>query len=151
MFNRIELIGRLGQDAEVRYLEGGAAICSFSMATSERWKGKDGEPQERTTWFRVVLFGKIAASGLPPFLTKGKLVHVEGKMVSRQWMNKEGASQTAWEVNGQNVILLSGGQVDEEPRQTNRNENRGALVDATRDQDSSPMESLPGGEDDIPF
>lgn len=103
--NKVMLIGRLGGDAELRNTNGGNSVASFSLATSEKWRDKQGEMQERTEWHKCVLWGK-AADTLTQYLTKGKQVYVEGKSQTRQWQDKDGAIRYVTEVIVQQVELL---------------------------------------------
>ena len=105
--NRVHLIGNLGKDAEVRYTAGGAAIANFSLATTETWKDKSGEKQERTDWHRCQLWGKSAES-LAEYLTKGKQVAIEGKIHYSQY-EKDGVKMYSTEIRVDNVVLLGGG------------------------------------------
>ena len=107
-FNRITIIGHLGRDAEQRFTPGGMAVASFSVATTER--RKDGE---KTTWFRVSLFGK-QAENVAQYLVKGKLVYVEGSLRQEEYTTKDGATRTALEVNATSIQLLGG--KDDTPR-----------------------------------
>ena len=75
--NKVTLIGRLGQDPEIRFTGDGAAVASFSVATNESWKGKDGETQERTEWTKVTVFGNTAEKYIQPYVKKGTLVYIE--------------------------------------------------------------------------
>ena len=106
--NSVTLIGNLGQDAELRYTPGGAAVANFSMATSEKWTGKDGQKQERTEWHRVNLWGKVAEA-LQEFLVKGKQVCVQGSIHTRKWQDKEGRDRYSTEIKARNIVLLGGG------------------------------------------
>ena len=101
-FNKITIIGHLGRDAEQRFTPGGMAVASFSVATTE--KRKDGE---KTTWFRVSLFGK-QAENVAQYLVKGKLVYVEGSLRQEEYTTKDGQTRTALEVNATSIQLLSG-------------------------------------------
>jgi len=107
-FNKITIVGHLGRDAEQRFTPGGMAVASFSVATTE--KRKDGE---KTTWFRVSLFGK-RAEAVAPYLTKGKLVYVEGSLRQEEYTTKDGATRTTLEVNATELQLISG--KDDTPR-----------------------------------
>ena len=106
--NKVILIGNLGRDAEVRYTSGGAAVATLSLATTEIWNDKGGQKQEKTEWHRVVLWGKTAES-LQPYLTKGKVIYVEGKLTTRQWENKDGQKMYSTEVKADAVKLIGGG------------------------------------------
>ena len=97
MLNKAQLIGRLGQDPEMRTTNSGDQIANVSLATSESWKDKDGQKQERTEWHRVVVFGKLAEI-VGKYLTKGSLVFFEGKIVTRKWQDKNGQDKYTTEI-----------------------------------------------------
>lgn len=103
--NKVILIGRLGSDAELRNTNGGTSVATFSVATSEKWKDKNGDSQERTEWSKCVLWGK-AADGLAQYLTKGKQVGLTGKLQTRQWEDKEGTTRYVTEIVVDHVELL---------------------------------------------
>ena len=103
--NRVILVGNLGRDAELRYTGGGAAVASFSVATTEVWKDKDGQRQEQTEWHRISLWGKQAES-VAQYLTKGKQVYIEGRLQTRKWQDKEGHDRYTTEVKADRVVLL---------------------------------------------
>ena len=112
--NKVILVGNLGKDPEVRFLPGGSAVCNFSIATSESWKDKQGQSQEKTEWHRISIFGKLAEIA-GEYLKKGSQVYVEGKLQTRKWTNKEGQDQYTTEVhldpfNG--VMQMLGGRTD---------------------------------------
>ena len=86
--NKAIIIGHLGQDPEVRYTGDGKAVTNISVATSEKWKDKQGAPQEETQWHRVVFFGKVAEIA-GEYLKKGSLVYLEGKIKTRKWLDKK--------------------------------------------------------------
>jgi single-strand DNA-binding protein len=96
--NKVILIGNLGVDPEVRYMPSGDAITRLSLATSESWRDKTtGEPQERTEWHRVVMFGKLAEIA-GQYLRKGSKVYVEGKLQTRKWQGQDGQDRYTTEV-----------------------------------------------------
>ena len=116
--NKVILVGNLGRDAEVRYTSGGAAVSSFSLATTEVWNDKDGNKQEKTEWHRISLWGKSAES-LREYLVKGKQIYVEGRLQYREWTDKEGVKKTTAEIRGDRVVLLGsagGGARQQQPR-----------------------------------
>ena len=96
--NKVILVGNLGKDPEVKFLPGGSAVCNFSIATSESWKDKQGQSQEKTEWHRISIFGKLAEIA-GEYLKKGSQVYVEGKLQTRKWTNKEGQDQYTTEVH----------------------------------------------------
>ena len=98
------LIGRVGQDPKVHTTQSGRVKLMFRMATGERWKGKDGERQERTDWHSVVVWGK-QAEVLEPMIRKGSLVWVEGKIQNRDY-EKDGQKRTITEIVADQVGLL---------------------------------------------
>lgn len=110
--NKVELIGRLGKDPEVRYMPNGDAVCNITVATSETWKDKNsGERKEKTEWHRVVFFGKVAEIA-GEYLHKGSQCFVMGKLQTREYDDKEGITRYTTEVvvdsfNGQLLLLDS--------------------------------------------
>ena len=108
MLNKVMVIGNLGQDAEAKYTSTGTAVANMSVAVNEKWKDKDGSPQERTEWVRVVIWGRTAEA-IGQYLTKGKQVFVEGRLQTRKWEDREGNTRYTTEVNASNVRLLGGG------------------------------------------
>lgn len=109
--NRVQLLGRLGGDPEVRSTQNGTNVANFNIATSEKYT-KDGETQEKTQWHRVVAWGKLAEIG-GEYLNKGSLVMVEGKLETRQYEDKEGATRYATEVIASDIFLLPNGNKGE--------------------------------------
>ena len=106
--NKVILIGNLGRDPETRYTTGGDAVTNLNIATSEQWKDKSGEKQERTEWHRVVLFGRQAEIA-GEYLKKGRLVFVEGKIQSREYEGKDGIKRRTFEIVADNMKMLGGG------------------------------------------
>lgn len=105
--NKVILVGNLGRDAEMKQTPSGSAVSSFSVATTEKWTGKDGQKQEKTEWHRCVLWGK-QAEAVSQYLTKGKQVYLEGRLETRAW-EKDGQKHYSTEVKVDNVVLLGGG------------------------------------------
>lgn len=106
--NKVILVGRLGQNPEVRYTPSGAAVANFSLATNESWMDKSGQKQERTEWHRIVVWGKMAET-CNQYLTKGRQVYVEGKLQTRQWQDKDNQTKYTTEIQAQTVQFLGGG------------------------------------------
>ncbi len=113
MYQKVTLIGNLGRDPEQRYTPSGQAVTTFSVATSEKWTGQDGQPQERTVWWRVSVFGKQAET-CAQYLRKGSKVYVEGRMQAdpktggpRIWTGQDGAPRASFEITGITVKFLS--------------------------------------------
>ena len=96
--NKVILIGNLGADPEVRFMQSGDAVANLRIATTESWRDKNtGETQERTDWHTVVLFGKIAEVA-KQYLHKGSKIYVEGQLRTRKWQDKEGQDRYTTEV-----------------------------------------------------
>ncbi len=106
--NKVMIIGNLGRDPEVRYTASGQAVASLNVATHERWSDKDGNPQERTEWHRVTVWGR-QGENCGKYLTKGRSVYVEGRLQTRQWEDKEGATRYTTEIVANQVVFLQGG------------------------------------------
>ena len=109
--NKVILVGNLGRDPEVRSTQNGDKIANLNIATSERWRDRDGNNQERTEWHRVVLFGKIAEVA-ERFLRKGSKVLIEGKLQTRKWQDQSGQDRYTTEIVvsgfGGNMAMLDG-------------------------------------------
>ena len=152
--NKVILIGRLGQDPEMRNTQGGASVCNFSLATNENWRDKSGQKQERTEWHRVVVWGKLAEL-CTNYLNKGRQVYLEGRLQTRQWQDQQGATRYTTEIVANNLQFL-GGQ--------NAGASMGAPMESTSAAGPQAMDAgfgapaTPAGgpepsftEDDIPF
>jgi single-strand DNA-binding protein len=107
--NKVILLGNLGRDPETRYTTGGDAVTNLNIATSEQWKDKSGEKQERTEWHRVVLFGRQAEVA-GEYLKKGRSVYIEGRLQTRKYTDKEGVEKYSTEIVGDRMQLLGGGR-----------------------------------------
>lgn len=105
--NKVILIGNLGKDPEVRYLEGGVAIAKFPLATSESIKDKSGNKTEQTEWHNVVLWRGLAEIA-EKYLKKGATVYIEGKLRTRSWEDKDKNKRYTTEVIGENMTMLGG-------------------------------------------
>jgi single-strand DNA-binding protein len=119
--NRVILVGNLGRDAELRFTGGGAAVSKFSVATTESFKGRDGEKKEETEWHRISYWGKNAET-LSQYLLKGKQVYIEGRLRTEKWKDKEGNDRTSVEVKADRVVLLGGGPRREADRDEGHHE-----------------------------
>ena len=137
--NKVILIGNLGKDPEVRFAQGGSAVANFSLATKEVWKDNAGTKQEKTEWHRIVVFGKQAES-CGQYLHKGSGVYVEGRIQTREWMDKENRKQYTTEIVANVVKFLSG----ERGERSDRGDG------GERSQDQGQAAGGPG-EEDIPF
>ena len=135
--NKATLLGHVGKDPEVRYLPSGDAVASFSLATSETWKDKSGQKQERTEWHSVEVFGKLAEI-VRDYVTKGKQLYLEGSITYQEWTDKEGAKKyrTKIKLSGPNskLVLLGGGGDKREGRPA-----------------GPPADDFQVSDDDVPF
>lgn len=151
--NRVTLIGNLGQDPELRHTQGGGAVMTLRLATTETWQ-QDGERKERTDWHTLVMWGK-RAEALANVLTKGSRLCAEGRLQYRTWEDKQGNKRTAAEVNVTNVVLLGGGErggIGERParQQAHRKADGGGTGGRSRGRDAGfPDDDF--ADDDIPF
>lgn len=106
MVNRVFLIGNLGDAPELRYTQGGTSVATFSIATTERRKGQDGQVQDHTEWHRIVAWGKLAEI-CGQYLSKGSKVFVEGKIQTRKWSDQSGADRYTTEIVAHEMKMLS--------------------------------------------
>jgi single-strand DNA-binding protein len=106
MVNKVILIGNLGADPEVRYTQSGTPVASFRIATSERWKGKDGQMQDQTEWHSIVAWDKLGEI-CGEYLRKGMRVYIEGKLQTRKWQDKEGHERYTTEVIARDMKMLT--------------------------------------------
>jgi single-strand DNA-binding protein len=121
MINKAIIIGNLGSDPEVRYTQSGTAVANFNVATTEKWKGKDGQMQEQTEWHRVVAFDRLAEI-CGEYLSKGSKVYIEGRIQTRSWNDKDGNKRYTTEIVAKDMKMLtpkggaaSGGNYADEP------------------------------------
>ncbi len=104
-YNKVILIGRLGRDPELRYTPSGTPVVNFPLATSETYIDKDGNRQEKTEWHRIVVWAKQAES-VANYLSKGRLVLVEGSLQTRKWTDNQGQDRYTKEIRAQRVVFL---------------------------------------------
>ena len=141
--NKVILVGNAGKDPEVRYLEGGTAVCRFSLATSEVYRNKDGEKISTTEWHNIVLWRGLAEIA-EKFVKKGSQVYIEGRIKSRSYTDKDGNTRYTTEIVGDNLQLL-GRRSEDQP------EIAGSAPQQAPKQ-SKPMETSPetsSGEGDF--
>jgi len=138
--NKVMLFGRLGRDPELRTTQGNSSICQLSVATTERYKDKNGEWQESADWHRVVVFGRQAEQ-CGQYLTKGRELLVEGRLTTRKWTDQSGQDRYTTEVVAQNVTFAGGKGGGDEPQQRT----------AARPQQPRRQSIVDELEDSIPF
>ena len=148
--NRVILIGRLGKDPEVKYTPSGAPVAKFSLATDEVFKDRSGEQQKRTEWHNIVAWNKLAEI-CGQYLTKGKLVYIEGSIRSRQWEDQAGNKRTAYDIVAREMKML-GSKAD--------SDRAAAAAAAAPSAERAPVEKPPTSEppaepeitdEDVPF
>ena len=103
--NKVILVGNLGRDPESRFLPDGGAVCNFSIATTDKWKDKSGEQQERTEWHRIATFNKLAEI-CGEYLKKGSQVYIEGRLQTRKWQDKDGQERYTTEIVADRMQML---------------------------------------------
>ena len=145
--NKVILVGNLGSDPEMRYLQNGDAVCNIKIATSESWKDKQtGDKKEATEWHRVVFFRQLAEIA-GKYLKKGSSVYVEGKITTRKWQDKEGTDRYTTEITGNEMKMLGGGRQDGDSGE--RTQQRSELArQAPATKEKSFFNDM---DDDIPF
>ncbi len=161
--NKVIIVGRLGQDPEVRYAPSGAAFANLSVATSEQWRDKaTGEQKEQTEWHRVVLSGKLAEVA-GEYLRKGSEVYLEGKLRTRKWTDQSGAEKYTTEVlvGVGGTMQMTGGRQSAGDQQSGGQQSSGwgksqmpQSGSQSRQQPSTPSkqdEPPTDFDDDIPF
>jgi single-strand DNA-binding protein len=137
--NKAILIGRLGKDPDLRFTPSGAAVASFTLATTDRWTGQDGQTNEKTVWHNIVAWGKLAETA-KEYLRKGRQVYVEGRIDNRSYDDKEGNKRYISEIVAQTIRFL-GSRAD-------------AAAEPTPEpatQEAQPAEGSAADEDDLPF
>ena len=114
MLNKVMVIGHLGADPEMRYTANGSAVAEFRVASSRRYTDSSGEKKEDTEWFRVITWNKLAEN-CAAYLTKGRLVYVEGRLQTRSWEDQQGQKRYTTELIAQEVKFLGGGEGHSSP------------------------------------
>ncbi len=155
MLNKVMIIGRLGQDPEVRYMSSGDPVANFSVATSEVFRDRDGNRQERTEWHRVSVYGK-QAENVKNYLHKGSQVYVEGSLRTSKWQDKQGNDRTTVEINARTVQFLDR-RGDSQGAGGGYNNNQNSNYSQSSEDMGSPFPSEAGNFnnssslDDMPF
>lgn len=150
--NKVILVGNLGRDPEIRYMPSGDAIANLSIATTDTWKDKGGEKQERTEWHRVVMFGKQAEIA-GEYLKKGSQVYIEGRLQTRKWTDKSEIERYTTEIIADRMQMLGsragGSGFDSAEKEADYN-NSTSYADkpGSQTKTGSGFDDL---EDDIPF
>ena len=141
--NKVILVGNLGNDPDIRAMQSGDRVCNLSIATSERWKDRNGERQEKTEWHRVVIFTQPLVNLCEQYLKKGAKVYLEGQLETRKWQDQSGQEKYSTEIvlrpyRGE-LVLLDGKSVQTDNTQNHSSSNLGP----------DPLDDF--GDSEIPF
>ena len=156
--NKVIIVGNCGQDPETRYMPSGGAVTNLSLATSETWKDKKGDQQERTEWHRVVFFNRLAEI-VEQYVKKGSKVYVEGSLRTRKWQGQDGQDRYTTEIVASEMQMLDsrggqgqGGYDQSQPdyAQSEPQQKQSAPQKQAEAQPSAPAGGM-GFDDDIPF
>lgn len=148
--NKVILVGRLGQDPELKYTPSGASVCNFSLATSENWVDKSGQKAERTEWHRIVVWGKLAEL-CNQYLSKGRQAYVEGKLQTRSWEDQSGQKRYTTEIMASTVQFLGGASTGASSSQNQNNQYQGQEQSNQTKQQPEIVSDSSFAADDIPF
>lgn len=162
--NKVILVGNLGRDPEMRYMPNGEAVCNFSIATTDNWKDKNGQKQEKTEWHNIVMYRRLAEIA-GEYLKKGRPVYVEGRLQTRKW-EKDGVTRYSTEIIADQMQMLGGrdgagsnASYDSPSDDMNQDmdQSRSSQAPASNKAPNAPAAKPAGGssfddfEDDIPF
>lgn len=151
--NKVILIGRLGKDPETRYMPNGEAVTNAALATSENWKDKSGEKQEKTEWHNLVFYRRLAEIA-GEYLKKGSQVYIEGKLQTRKW-EKDGVTRYTTEVIVNEMTMLggksSGGGSFEVMEKPPASEQSSASAAPASKRPAPAKSNFDNFDDDIPF
>jgi len=139
--NKAILVGNLGKDPEIRSLDSGVKVATFSMATTESYKDREGKRVDSTEWHNVVLWRGLAEVA-EKYLKKGNSIYVEGRIKTRSWDDKEGNKRYTTEIVGDNMTMLGG-----KPGQGNNGDSGPTAVN----EPAEPAEPSAAPDDDLPF
>lgn len=141
--NKVILIGNLGKDPETRYMQNGDAVTKITIATTDTWKDKNGEKQEKTEWHNVVFYRKLAEIA-GEYLRKGRPVYIEGRLETRKWTDKQGIERYTTQIIADDMKML-GNRPAGDQQQSSQSTPNTASAGATQ---SSGFDDM---DDDIPF
>ena len=159
--NKVILLGNLGRDPDIRTMQNGKKVCSFSMATSDSWKDKEtGEKKEKTEWHRVVVFNEGLVGVIENYVKKGTKLYIEGSLQTRKWTDDSGNEKYTTEI----VIQGYGGRIDilsakgsnqeftEEPKKLKNDDSSKKEIDAKENKEKDIDDKSDNlNDEDIPF
>jgi single-strand DNA-binding protein len=138
-FNKIIIVGNLGREPELRFTPQGTPVCNFTLATNEKRKDRSGELQDLTSWFRITLWGRQAEAA-SQYLSKGRLVYVEGRLRVEEWVDKDDRQRYSLEVHATDMQFIGAKVVDTSPKSLQANTSQeGAGVSGQRVDDDIPF------------
>ena len=148
--NKVILLGNLGRDPEVRYTPNGDAVANYSIATTETWKDKQGNRQEKTEWHNIVMYRRLAEIA-GEYLKKGSSVYIEGRLQTRKWQDKQGNDRYTTEIRGDIMRMLGARGGDGAPRQQSTPVRQDQAARTTPRQPQQPAPDYDSFDNDIPF
>ncbi len=149
MLNKVFLMGRLGKDVEMRATTGGTTVGNVSIACSEKYTDKEGVKQENTEWINLVFWGRTAEIA-DQYTKKGDLIHVEGRMKTRSWEDRDGQKKYTTEVHVNQLLLMPKQGAGGPPPPTDA-DHTGNPLPSSSPEPAREGDSLPPQEDDLPF
>lgn len=130
--NKVILVGNLGKEPEIKKMNNGREVASFSLATSERWKDKDGSQKEKTEWHNVVVFNEGLVNVIKNYVHKGSKLYIEGALQTRKWQDKDGQDRYSTEIVLQgfnaSLVMLDGKDGTKEPTQHQQQKQNGYVT-----------------------
>lgn len=159
MINKAILVGNLGANPEVRQAQAGSSVASFNIATTSKWKDRDGQQQEQTEWHRIVAFGRLGEI-CGQYLRKGSKVYVEGRIQTQQWNDRDGNKRYTTQIVAQEMkILDSRGEYAQADALQRVQPGKESIINDwpppdepfSRDQSKALLANDPFSEDDVPF
>ncbi len=148
--NKVILVGRLGSDPDLRFAPSGTAIARFNIATNERVPSGDGNWEDRTEWHRIVVFGKLAET-CGNYLSKGRLVYVEGRLRTQQWEDRQGIKRFTTEIIARDIQFLDSSGVQGSREFQEAPDQQLSSSQASLSEQLPPVPDEPDKDDDIPF
>lgn len=150
--NKAILVGNLGKDPEVRYMTNGEAVASVTLATTDKWKDKQGQPQEKTEWHNLSFFGRLAEIA-GEYLRKGSQIYVEGRISTDKWQDKEGKDRYTTKIVVQQMQMLGGKSSGAGSFEVVENKSAAASSGSAAPAKAAPAAKGSFGDfdDDIPF
>lgn len=146
--NKVILIGNLGKDPETRYMSNGDAVTNITLATTDTWKDKNGEKQEKTEWHRVTFYRKLAEIA-GEYLKKGRPVYIEGRLETRKWTDKSGVERYTTDIIASDMKMLGNRSGSGSFESTSDQEEGGSI--SSRSASAKSSSGFDDMDDDIPF